>query len=272
MQRLHQIQRQLVQSVAAGDEEAEGTMKVVPSRQGHMVSGPTRTGHGSGGSAAKFMQNDAPTPSHAEKTRTLLNRVGNAVLSTTHQELDYPYGSTINIAADELGRPYTFVSTMAEHTANLLTSAKASIVVTEVQGSGDQLAQARTTLVGDMETVEKTEALKSEFLRVHESAFYVDFDDFICMRMEVKAIRYIGGFGDMSWVEPAEFNEADVDPVAADVEAVDFAVGHMNEDHAEATLMMVQQLAGLPDAVDATILAMDRYGFDVLAQVSILQP
>ena len=97
-------------------------------------------------------------------------------------------GSTINVAADEEGRPYTFVSTMAEHTANLLTSPKASIVVTEEQGSGDQLAQARMTLVGDMAEVEKTEELKQAFLALHNEAFYVDFDDFLCMRMEVKAL------------------------------------------------------------------------------------
>eukprot|EP01045_Picozoa_sp_COSAG04_P037909 COSAG04_NODE_9907_length_822_cov_0.658368_2_plen_121_part_00 len=68
---------------------AETKMKVVPTRQGHMVSGPTRTGHGSG-SAAKFMENDAPTPTHAEKSRTIIQRVGKGVLCTTHQELDYP--------------------------------------------------------------------------------------------------------------------------------------------------------------------------------------
>ena len=169
---------------------AETKMKVVPTRQGHQVSGPTRTGHGSGGSAAKFMENDAPTPTHAEKSRTIIQRVGKGVLCTTHQELDYPYGSTINVAADEQGRPYTFVSTMAEHTANLLTSPKASIVVTEEQGSGDQLAQARMTLVGDMAEVEKTEELKQAFLALHNEAFYVDFDDFLCMRMEVKALRW----------------------------------------------------------------------------------
>ena len=155
---------------------------------------------------------------------------------------------------------------MAEHTANLLTSPKASIVVTEEQGSGDQLAQARMTLVGDMAEVEKTEELKQAFLALHNEAFYVDFDDFLCMRMEVKALRYIGGFGDMSWVPPPAYGEAEVDPVATDVEAVAYAIEHMNEDHKDATLMMTQVLAGLPEALDASVLSFDRYGFDVLAQ------
>ena len=75
-------------AMVSGEETTK--MKVVPTRQGHQVSGPTRTGHGSGGSAAKFMENDAPTPTHAEKSRTIIQRVGKGVLCTTHQELDYP--------------------------------------------------------------------------------------------------------------------------------------------------------------------------------------
>ena len=212
------------------------------------------------------MENDAPKSTHAEKSRTMLQRLSTGVLCTTHQELEYPYGSTVNVACDpQTGAPFTFVSTMAEHTANLLTSPKCSLVVTEMQGTGDQLAQARMTVVGDMEKVEKTEALKAEFLRVHPAAFYVDFDDFLCMRMAVKTVRYIGGFGEMSWVKGDDYSAAEIDPVSADGEAVAYAVAHMNEDHPEATLLVVQVLGGLPEAVEASVLNFDRYGFDVLA-------
>ena len=48
------------------------------------------------------------------------------------------------------------------------------------------------TIVGDMSQTDKTETLKSQFLHHHPEAFYVDFDDFVCMRMTVKAIRYMG--------------------------------------------------------------------------------
>jgi putative heme iron utilization protein len=267
--RLGQVHRQLAAAdgtAGPADSEEAGGMRVVPSRQGHQVSSfPTRR---PSGSAARFMENDAPTSSHAEKSRSLIEKVGKGVLCTMHQELEYPYGSTVNLAADEHGQPFTFVSTMAEHTANLLTSSKCSIVVTEVQGVGDQLAQARMTLVGDMVETEKTDLLKVQFLAQHPEAFYVDFDDFLCMRMAVKNLRYIGGFGEMSWVEPTDYSAAAVDPVAVDADAVEFAVTHMNEDHKEATLSMVQVLGGLPDAMDATVLSFDRYGFDVLAQTA----
>ena len=134
-------------------------MRVVPSQQGHQ-GGSSRPS----GSAARFMQNDARTATHAEKARTIIQKVGMGVLCTMHQELGYPYGSTVNLACDEAGRPFTFVSTMAEHTANLLTSGKCSVVVTETQGTGDQLAQARMTLVGDMGKVSCTGLAKIAWL------------------------------------------------------------------------------------------------------------
>jgi heme iron utilization protein len=171
----------------SGSEQGEGMLRVVPSREGHRVAAPPPGGQqggrrGSASSATRYLENDAPKPTHAEKSRTMLQRLSKGVLCTMHQELGYPYGSTINLACDEMGQPFTFVSTMAEHTANLLTSSKCSVVVTETQGTGDQLAQARMTLVGDMTPTDKTEALKEQFLGLHPSAFYVDFEDFLCMR------------------------------------------------------------------------------------------
>lgn len=265
MRRLRHIRGQLV-APPASNEERSGGMRVVPSRKGHQVSSSApRTPPAS---AVRYMENDAATPTHAEKSRTIIEKLGKGVLCTMHQELQYPYGSTINLAVDDEGRPFTFVSTMAEHTANLLTSSKCSVVVTEEQGTGDQLAQARMTIVGDMSQTDKTETLKSQFLHHHPEAFYVDFDDFVCMRMTVKAIRYIGGFGEMSWVEPTDYGAAGADPVAVDAKAVQYAVAHMNDDHREATLSMVQVLGGLPEAEDATVLSFDRYGFDVLARTA----
>ena len=45
------------------------------------------------------------------------------------------------------------------------------------------------------------------------------------------------------------------------------AVEHMNADHAAAVLTMVRAFAGLPAATSATMLNLDRFGFDVLAEM-----
>ena len=54
------------------------------------------------------MESDAPTPTHAEKARTMLRRLPSGALSTMHAELGYPYASTINLAVDDAtGQPFT---------------------------------------------------------------------------------------------------------------------------------------------------------------------
>ena len=87
--RLGQVHRQLAAAdgtAGPADSEEAGGMRVVPSRQGHQVSSfPTRR---PSGSAARFMENDAPTSSHAEKSRSLIEKVGKGVLCTMHQELE----------------------------------------------------------------------------------------------------------------------------------------------------------------------------------------
>ena len=47
----------------------------------------------------------------------------------------------------------------------------------------------------------KTDEDKNAFLAAHPSAFYVHFDDFLALELVPKNVRYIGGFGAMSWIE-----------------------------------------------------------------------
>ena len=68
--RLRQLAHVVSPALTAGGDEKKpeggaSAMRVVPSRQGHQVSSdPSRT---ASGSAAKFMQNDAPTPTVSEQ-------------------------------------------------------------------------------------------------------------------------------------------------------------------------------------------------------------
>ena len=233
------------------------------------------------GSAVVFMENGARRPSHAEKAKSLAARSGSAFLATMHQELRHPYGSVVNVALDRAGRPFTFLSRMAEHTANLRAEPRCSVLVSEVQGGGggaDQLATARLTMVGTMREVLPRDGGGDEdggekeggeyqrrFLLAHPGAFYVEFEDFLCFRLEISAVRFIGGFGEMSWVTPAAFLAAEADAVANGSAG---AVAHMNADHADAVLLMARTFGGVGGARSATILALDKYGFDVLAEMT----
>ncbi|CAE7217255.1 unnamed protein product [Symbiodinium natans] len=255
--------------VMAGVADASADLKR-SRRQGHAVPDALKQ---EGSSAVAYFENNARRLSHAEKVRTMLRTTSSGTLSTVHHETGWPYGSIVNFAtearsvAEGGARIVTFLSRLAEHTANLLKNPRACVLVAEVQGKGDRLAVARAALLVEALQVEKTDAAKKAFLSVHPNASYVHFEDFLCFEMSVSSIRYIGGFGEMSWVAGQEFASAEFDPVAADADAVKNAVEHCNEDHADAVLDMAKAFAGLPSAAKATMLSVDRYGFDVLCQM-----
>lgn len=209
----------------------------------------------------------APEPTHAERARTLVARSNRGILSTLALDpAGYPFGSVATYAIDEAGRPIVFVSTMAEHTRNAGADPRASLIVTEAFPEGsDPLAAGRVTLIGDLLAVGETErpVVRDTYLAANPaSAYYIDFGDFSFWRLEVRSVRYVGGYGRMSWVEPEEYAAAAADPLAG--EAAAGIVEHMNADHAESLVLMARVLGGRGDAREATMTAVDRYGFDLV--------
>lgn len=212
----------------------------------------------------------APEPSHAERARTLVAGAGRATLSTIAVDpAGYPFGSVVSFGLDEAGRPSFFVSTMAEHTRNLDADGRASLLVTEeVPDGADPLAAGRVTLIGTVAEVDDPDeraAAREGYLAANPNAFYVDYGDFRCLRLAIESIRYVGGFGRMSWVDPPSYAAAQPDPLRGAAAGI---VEHMNADHAEALVALAHHFAGRTDVTAATMTAVDRYGFDVLADIT----
>lgn len=210
---------------------------------------------------------DARAPSHAERSRTLVSLAKTATLSTIGRvPFGYPYGSLVTVAIDGMGRPILLLSELAEHTGNLHARPEASVLITEPLGVHDQpLALGRVTLLGPCCHVSEDEkdAVSAAFLeRQPSAAYYATFDDFAFYRLEPVALRYVGGFGRMSWVEADEYRAAQPDPLAPSGPGI---LKHMNEDHAEAVLAYAKGLAGIALATSATLTAVDRYGFELAA-------
>jgi len=203
-------------------------------------------------------------PSHAERCRTLVAGVRSATLCTVAREPSgYPYGSLVTIAFDAQGRPLLLISKLAEHTQNLMAEPRASVLVSEpLDRAPEPLAVGRLTLLGKCTEVPKAEtAVRERFLETQPNAsYYVDFGDFAFYRLEVEAIRYVGGFGRMSWVSPEDYARAEPDPLTA---AAADVIAHMNGDHADAMLAYARALANVPTATAATMTAVDRYGFEM---------
>ena len=62
-----------------------------------------------------------------------------------------PYG------LDVRGRPIFLISSMAMHTQNLQADARASLLVTQPDASGDPLGASRVTVMGNVLTIPKAE-------------------------------------------------------------------------------------------------------------------
>lgn len=148
--------------------------------------------------------------SDAEFARLLFaeNRLG--YFSTLSSEpAGYPFGSLLPYVLDSHGNPIFLVSTLAEHTKNFLKDPRASLLVTdEIRAGVDPLALQRATLIGHVEPAGEQE-VRDQYLAAHPSARnYLEMKDFGFYRLVVEAVRYVGGFGRMSWIDSSEFAAA----------------------------------------------------------------
>jgi putative heme iron utilization protein len=218
----------------------------------------------SGSAAEPLYDPDIPTPTHAERARTLVALIKTGTLSTLALEpAGYPYGSFVTVAFDS-GDPVFLISGLAEHTKNLERDPRASLLVAE-SGADDPLANGRVTLLGPCARVEGDDgSARTAFLTAHpNAAYYADFRDFAFWKLRVNAIRYIGGYGRMSWISETDWQGADPDPVTP------FAAGtiaHMNADHADALVLYCHAFSRATDITSATMTGVDRYGFDMSAK------
>jgi heme oxygenase (biliverdin-IX-beta and delta-forming) len=211
-----------------------------------------------------------PTPTHAERARTLVAGISTGTLCTIAVEpAGYPYGSFVTVAFDE-GNPVFLISGLAEHTRNLERDARTSLLVAE-SGSDDPLANGRVTMLGECRPVAANDApeLKSTreaFLAVHPNArYYADFRDFGFWKLRVEAVRYIGGYGRMSWVSTAEWHAAEPDPLGPSAAGI---VAHMNADHADALILYCTAFSKARDLSSAVMTGIDRYGFELSARTA----
>jgi putative heme iron utilization protein len=206
-----------------------------------------------------------PAPSPAERARTLVAAARSGALSTLARDPEgFPYGSLVTVAADSFGRPLLLLSSLAEHTQNLASRAQASVLVAaSVPPGASPLAFGRVTLMGTCAKLdaEARDAARATFLAAHpDAAAYADFKDFAFHRLDPVALRYVGGFGRMSWITAADYLAAQPDPLAADAEGI---LSHMNVDHPDALVAYARGLSKIEDAQAATMTAVDRYGFEM---------
>lgn len=205
-----------------------------------------------------------PTLTHAERARTLVDSVSVGTLCTLAREPEgYPYGSLVTFGL-ATGRPVFLISELAEHTKNLREDARSSLLVAESH-AGDPLANGRVTLVGPCTPVmgeDLARASEAYLAKYPDASYYADFKDFAFWSLEVTSVRYIGGYGRMSWVGVNDWLEATPDPIAPDAEAI---LEHMNQDHADALPLYCRAFSRATDVQSARMVGIDRHGFEISA-------
>lgn len=145
---------------------------------------------------------------HAEAARAIVAAANHGALGTMASDHPgYPFVSMVPYALDEAGHVLLALSDLAEHAANLAKDDHASLLSLEDAGGKDPNAVGRVTLLGRCGVVPDAERddVRARFLAAHANAFYVDFDDFKLYRLTVEQVRYVGGFGRMSWVGSGEY-------------------------------------------------------------------
>lgn len=212
-------------------------------------------------------QNNVPKLGFPTDVRSLVQyNHGFAVMSTNSKaNPGYPGGSVVGFAPDEEGRPLFVFSGMSSHTQDILSDPKCSLTVAAKEFKG--AADGRVNLMGTCERLKDEDEIakaKEIYLQKHPGAFWVDFGDFFWYRMDVEAIRFVGGFARAGSVTAKEYKEAKPDPILAFGGHV---AQHMNEDHMDATIAMVEHyipgLAGGGYVQGAEITSVDSLGMYV---------
>lgn len=199
----------------------------------------------------------------AKEALQFLRTTHSGILSTFSAKFTgYPFGSVAPFVLDHSGQPIILISTIAEHTQNIIANPKVSLLV--FAGDEDLQANARATLIGEAKKINKEDAdLRARYLRyLPQANSYFDMHDFSFYRIEIAQVRYIAGFGKMGWIagdDMLTFNITENAPLAAQETAI---IEHMNADHVHSLIAYSKHFHNV-SAIHAEMLGIDCDGFDV---------
>jgi putative heme iron utilization protein len=144
--------------------------------------------------------------------RELLSNERHAVLATLSASRDgWPFASIAPFALSADGEPLLLLSDLAEHTRNVRADPRASLFVQDGACLADPQAGPRVTILGQVEPIAEAEltVARQTYVLCHpQAAEYFALADFRLYVMRVREARFIGGFGDMGWIDAATLRSA----------------------------------------------------------------
>ncbi len=205
---------------------------------------------------------------HAGARALLLERKS-GVLSTLSVAVEgYPFGSVVPYCLDRAGRPLILISNIAQHTHNVLADPRVCLTV---QADGhDVQAEARLGVLARAEPVGDglEDAAERYYRHFPASRDYHRVHGFDFFRLEPVRLRWIGGFGEIRWIDPREL----LVPSPFSREQETAIVAHMDGDHEDAMRGYCAH-AGVEigDGQEVRMAGIDAEGFDLLAGGRLLR-
>lgn len=181
------------------------------------------------------------------------------ILSTHSAKFEgYPFGSVAPFVLNHQGMPTILISTIAEHTKNIMQNSKVSLVVFE--NEADLQANARLTLLANAEQTDKNnDLMRRRYLRyLPQAEQYFDMHDFSFYTLYITRARYIAGFGKMDWIE-GDTMQIPSNPLFIEEPSI---LAHMNADHV-GNLKAYCQYFHQVKADSVEMVGIDSLGFDV---------
>jgi putative heme iron utilization protein len=192
-----------------------------------------------------------------DAARELFLKHSFGVLSTLSIDVPgYPFGSVTPYCVDAHSRPVIYISHIAQHTRNIIADSRVSLTVVDGNADSDDVqAQGRVTCIANALPIGQGDAyIADRYFRYFPPARQYDqTHDFSFFRLELVRIRFIGGFGQIHWVEAAEFMTRNPFSAAEELQIIQ----HMNNDHPDA-------LRHYCEGDPAEMIGIDANGFDVL--------
>jgi heme iron utilization protein len=202
----------------------------------------------------------------AIEAKQFLRSTRSGVLSSFSAKFEgYPFGSVMPFVLGHDCQPIVLISSIAEHTKNIIANPKVSLLV--FAGAEDLHANGRLTLIGEAEQLDKNDAdLMARYCRYFpESTGYLAMHDFQFYRIHIAQARYIAGFGKMSWIAGEEI--VDVNQSVNTIAQLETSmIEHMNADHIESMQLYCQHFHQVkPETVH--LVGVDSDGFDMEAVI-----
>jgi len=175
--------------------------------------------------------------------RQLVREGRSGALATVAAKDGSPLNALVTYATDGTGQPIFSLSTLSDHTRNILSDPRASLLVEATSRRRNPQTGPRVALVGVVR-ISKNPTHRARFLARHpDAAFYAGFGDFAIYRMTVEKAHYIGGFARAHWIKGIDA----VLPKSPATELADMeadVIAHMNLDHAKAIDLYANVMLG----------------------------